>query len=117
MKRRRLFDIGLMRHRVSLYTITRRDDGSGGYDRDDPSTVTKLNDYWAHMQPVTAREREWGEQFTELTTHTCWLRYNKLVVPGMVLRFRGIDYYVESVYDPDNLQEFMLLTLREGGPL
>lgn len=116
MKKRRLFDIGRMRHRVSIYVVTRTDDGSGGFDREDPSGATKLNDYWAHIAPVTARERQWGEQFTEVTTHACWLRYNELVKPGMILRYRNVDYYIEQAYDPDNLQEWLLLALREGGP-
>jgi head-tail adaptor len=119
MKKRRLFDIGHMRHRISVYTVTRVDDGSGGFDRSDPSEATKIGDYWAHVQPVTARERQWGEQFTEVTTHTCWLRYHDAVasLEGGILRFRGVDYYIEQAYDPDNLKNFLVLTLREGGPL
>jgi SPP1 family predicted phage head-tail adaptor len=117
MKKRRLFDIGRMRHRVSVFHVNREDDGSGGFDRKDPvdNEVGPLV-LWAHIQPVTGRELQWGEQFTEVTTHACWLRYNVLVQPGMILRFRNVNYYIEQAYDPDNLQEFLLLTLREGGP-
>jgi hypothetical protein len=35
----------------------------------------------------------------------------------MILRHKGADHYIESVYDPDNLKEFIFLTLREGGPM
>ena len=114
--KRRLFDLGKMRHRVSVYVVDRDDDGSGGFDRQDPSGGTKLGDFWAHIAPVSAKERQWGEQFTEETTHHCWLRHNTLIEPGMILRFRNVDYYIEQAYDPDNLQEFLFLTLREGGP-
>ena len=113
----RMFDIGKLRHRVSLYAVTREDDGSGGFDRADPSGATKIQDYWANLEPVSAKERQWGEQFTEVTTHKCWLRYNTLVQQGMILRYRNVDYYIEQVYDPDNLQEWLFLTLREGGPM
>lgn len=115
---KRKFDIGKMRHRVSLYATTRVDDGAGGFTRSDPSGATKIDDYWANVEPVSAKERQWGEQFTEITTHKCWLRYNTLIADqeGMILRFRNVDYYVESIYDPDQLQEFLMLTLREGGP-
>lgn len=121
MKKNRLFDVGKLRHRVGLYATTRTDDGSGGFERSDPSGETKVQDYWAHIQPVTAMERQWGEQFTEQTTHSCWLRYNSLVKERMILRRyvpKGhIDYYIISAFDPDNLGEWMLLALREGGPL
>lgn len=117
MRFNRLFDIGKLRHRVSIYAVTRKDDGAGGFERQDPSGATKINDYWANIEPVSAKERQWGEQFTELTTHKCWLRYNPLVTEGMILRFRNVDYYVEQVYDPDNRQEWLILTLREGGPM
>jgi SPP1 family predicted phage head-tail adaptor len=113
----RLFDIGKMRHRVTLYTVTRVDDGAGGFERQDPSVPTELGTFWARVDPVSAKERQWGEQFTELTTHQCWLRYNAAVLPGMILRHKGADHYIESVYDPDNLKEFIFLTLREGGPM
>lgn len=113
----RLFDIGKLRHRVSLYAVDRQDDGSGGFDRQDPSGATKIQDYWARIEPVSARERQWGDQFTEVTTHKCWLRYNTLVQQGMVLRYRNVDYYIEQAYDPDNTQEWLFLTLREGGPM
>lgn len=118
MKNNRLFDLGKMRHRVSLYTVTRVDDGAGGFVRQDPASApTLIGTFWARVDPVSAKERQWGEQFTELTTHQCWLRYNAAVVPGMILRFRGVDYYVETVYDPTNLGEFLMMNLREGGPL
>jgi SPP1 family predicted phage head-tail adaptor len=113
----RLFDIGKLRHRVSIYEVTRTDDGSGGFDREDPSEDTLLGEYWARIDPVSARERQWGDQFTEVTTHKCWLRYNTLVKPGMTLRFRSVDYYIEQAFDPDNRLEWLYMTLREGGPM
>lgn len=119
--KRRLFDIGKMRHRIAIYAISRIEDGSGGYDRTDPSGPDLIGRYWCYIEPVGARERQWGEQFTELTTHRCWLRYNPLLKEGMTLRrtigSAIVDYYLESLYDPNNLQEFHLAMLREGGPL
>lgn len=114
----RLFDIGKVRHRVSLFFVNRKDDGSGGFDREDPidNEIAPLN-LWARIEPVSAKERQWGEQFTEVTTHKCWLRYNTLVQQGMILRYRNVDYYIEQAYDPDNTQEWLFLTLREGGPM
>lgn len=119
--KRRMFDIGKMRHRIRVYATNRVDDGSGGFDRSDPSGADHIGNYWCHIEPVTARERQWGEQYTELTTHRCWLRYNTLIKEGMTLRrvlgSSTIDYYVESMVDPDNLGEFLVLMLREGGPM
>jgi SPP1 family predicted phage head-tail adaptor len=115
--KRRLFDIGKMRHRISLYEITRTDDGAGGFERSDPSNPTKIGAFWGRIEPLTVRERTWSEQFTQVTTHSCWLRYNAQVQQGMIVRKGSIDYYVETVIDPNQLKEFMLLGLREGGPL
>lgn len=119
--KRRLFDIGRMRHRIKVYATNRTDDGSGGYTRSDPSGADHIGDYWCHIAPVSARERQWGEQYTEVTTHVCWLRYNTLIKEGMTFRRivndSYVDYYVEKLYDPDNLQEFHMVMLREGGPM
>ena len=115
--KRRLFDIGKMRQRVSLYTVTRTDDGAGGFTRTDPSAGTLIGTYWGNIDPVSARERQWGEQFTELTTHVCWLRWRSDVYETGIVRCSGVDYYVEKAYDPDRLKEFIVMTLREGGPL
>ena len=121
MSKRRLFDVGKMRHRIAIYGTNRVEDGSGGFDRGDPSGADLIGRYWGHVEPVSVKERQWGEQFTELTTHTCWLRYNTLVEEGMTLRRlfrdRHVDYYVEGMYDPNNLGEWLVLMLREGGPL
>lgn len=121
MKKNRLFDLGKMRHRIRAYTPTRQDDGSGGFDRQDPSAGTLIGTYWSYIRPVSSRERQWGEQFTERTSHVCWLRYNTSLTEGMIIQRdvggTTINYYVECLYDPDNLQEFHMLMLREGGPL
>lgn len=119
--KKRMFDLGKMRHRIRVFATHRVDDESGGYDRSDPSGADHIGDYWCHIEPVSARERQWGEQYTELTTHRCWLRYNTLLKEGMTLqRIIGdttVNYYLESLIDPNNLREFHLVMLREGGPL
>lgn len=119
--KRRLFDLGKMRHRVRVYATHRVPDGSGGFDRSDPSGSNLIGTYWCHIEPVSSRERQWGEQYTELTTHKCWLRYNTLIKEGMtlqrVIKSDVINFYVESMVDPNNLREFHLLMLREGGPM
>jgi head-tail adaptor len=119
--KRRLFDLGRMRQRVKIYNTTRVEDQSGGFDRSDPSADTLLGTYWAHVEPVSARQREWGEQYTEVTSHVAWLRYDTQLTDGMtigrVINAVEVFYYVEGCYDPNNLQEFTLLTLRQGGPM
>jgi head-tail adaptor len=119
--KKRMFDLGKMRHRIKVYATNRVDDGSGGFDRSDPSGADLIGEFWCHIAPVTSRERQWGEQYTELTTHIAWLRYNSLLKEGMTLRRiisdTTVDYYLERMIDPNNLREFSLLMLREGGPL
>lgn len=115
--KRRLFDIGAMRDRIEVHVVTRTDDGAGGFERADPSGATLLNKFWSKLEPVSARERQWSEQFTEVITHACWLRYNRLVTHGMIVIFKGEEFYVESAFDPDRRMEFLLLALRKGGPM
>lgn len=122
MSFRRRFDIGQMRHRIRVYATTRVDDGAGGFTRTDPSGADLIGKYWGHIEPINYRERQWGEQFTELTTHICWLRYNSLIKEGMTLmrtqRNANIEYYVQNAFDPDNgMNEYLMLALREGGPM
>ena len=121
MTKTRSFDLGKMRHRIAVYATERVEDGAGGFDRKDPSGSELIGRYWCHIRPVTAKERQWGEQFTEVTTHMCWMRYNTLIKEGMTFRriigSNQVDYYVESFYDPDQLQQYQIVMLREGGPL
>lgn len=117
----RLFDIGKMRHRIKIYNTVRADDGSGGFDREDPAPDNLYATRWGHIEPVSARQRQWGEQYTEVTTHVCWLRHDATITDGMtlgrVINGTEVFYYVEGTFDPDNLQQFTLCNLREGGPL
>lgn len=121
MKEQRKFDVGKMRHRIAVYAINRQDDEHGGFDRNDPTGGDLIGRFWCKIYPVMGMERQWGEQFTEVTTHMCWLRYNSLLKEGMLLRRiltdQTIDYYLERLVDPSNLKEFHVAMLREGGPL
>lgn len=115
--RYRRFDIGKMRQRISIYTTTRADDGSGGFSRLDPSEATKLKDCWSYIRPLTERERTWGEQFAEDVTHECWLRRDDAIRHGMTIRHGTVDYYVVTAVPMEGMDEFMRLTLRQGGPM
>lgn len=115
---RKGFDIGKMRHRARIKSVSRTDDGCGGTTRAD----TEADILAACFEPVRASERVWGGQFTQVITHQCWLRYNELIASGVTIErvissTRTISYYVVAVVNPDEQQRFMKLMLREGGPL
>lgn len=122
MKRRRLFDLGKMRQRVRVHEITRVEDGSGGFDRQDPAPATLIGTYWGCLEPVVSREAQWGEAFTEQTTHYCWLRCRSTIKPGQTAvidtpKLGTRYFYIESVLNPDVQGRYIMLMLREGGPL
>ncbi len=113
---RRKVDIGQMRHRVIVYDTTRVEDDAGGFDRKDPSDETKIATVWADVTPVSARERTWGGQHVENVTHKVLVRYNPLFQGGQTIVHKWEPMYVISVVDPDQLEEWMYLMVREGGP-
>jgi hypothetical protein len=65
----RLFDIGKMRHRVTLYTVTRVDDGAGGFERQDPSVPTELGTFW-RVLTQSVRRNVSGESNSPSSPHT-----------------------------------------------
>lgn len=109
-------DVGALRQRVSIYNITRVDDGAGGFTRSDPSGGTLIGTFWANLKPVGAKEITQASQHVERVTHMALVRYNSAFQDGQTLRHRGVDMYIVSVVDPDNLKEWLRLLLREGGP-
>ena len=110
-------DIGKMRHRVIVYAITQVDDGNGGFERSDPSVPTEIATVWANVQPMSAREQQWGMKFQEVVTHKILTRYNAAFLSGQQLRHDGKPFYIVSIVDTDQRKEFMTLMCREGGPM
>lgn len=110
-------DVGKMRHRISVYTITQVDDGNGGFERSDPSTATRIAFVWANVESISSREQQWGMKFQEVVTHKVLVRYNAAFLAGQQLRHDNRPYYIVSIVDPDQRKEFMVLMCREGGPM
>ena len=117
LRRNRLKDLGAFRQRITLYETTRVADDVGGFERVDPSDATKIDTFWGLLRPVVGRETSIAEQFTDVITHECWLRYGAPLEPGMILSEGGMYYYVSYFVDPDMMRRYWLAMLREGGPL
>lgn len=113
-KKRR--DVGKFRHRVKLYTATRVDDGGGGAARSDPSVGTLIDEVWADVAPMTAREQYWSQQLVENVTHTVKIRWRSEVLDGQFVVWGAVQLYIITAVDPTNLGEFLFLACREGGP-
>lgn len=110
-------DIGKMRHRVVVYAITQVDDGNGGFTRSDPSPATEIATIWADVQPISAREQQWGMKYQEVVTHRVITRYNALVLAGYPVKHDNRYLYIVDIVDTDQRKEFMTLICRDGGPL
>lgn len=110
-------DIGTWQHRAAIYKVTTVDDGAGGRVRQDTSDgSTLLGWVWCFIQPVSAKERVWGDQLTEQVTHYMMTRYREDIEQGSIIKWNNVEFYAETVTNPDGLKRFMKVQLRQGGP-
>jgi len=110
-------DVGKMRHRLTIYAITQVDDGNGGFTRSDPSVLTEIATVWGDIQPISAREQQWGMKYQDVVTHRANIRFDARFLPGQQLRHDGKPFYIVTIVDTDQRKEFMTLMCREGGPM
>lgn len=113
---------GRLNRRLSIYSLTRSDDGAGGFT----STETLAATVWADIRSATPSEVYAAGRLEQRLSHVALIRARPRAAPvaaqGMrvtwtdaLLRSRAA--YVEAVSDADEDGRTLRLDLREGGPL
>lgn len=112
MPRRKRF-IGRMRHLVTIKTVVRVEDEGGGFARAD----TDGDQVWVDIQPITASEVYRYQRLHQETTHVLIARRHSGLIQGVTVEYGTRNFYILTVIDEDQRDEFVVVLVREGGPL
>lgn len=112
MPRRKRF-IGRMRHLVQIKNVVRTEDEGGGFARAD----TNGDQVWVDIQPITASEVYRYQRLHQETTHALIARKHSGFETGVTVTYGARSFYVLTVVDEDQRGEFVVVLVREGGPL
>lgn len=95
--------IGDLRHRVTLESCTRSDDGIGGA----VETWGAIADVWAAVRPLSGDEREVADTLGGRVTHEVWIRYRAGVLAEMRFTGSGRTFEIRAVIDEGERRRFM----------
>jgi SPP1 family predicted phage head-tail adaptor len=88
--------IGALRHRLTLQSPSRADDGGGG------AVVTwqTVAELWAAVRPISGDERLRADAVSGRITHEVWIRHRADVVPAMRFTDGARTLEITAVLDP-----------------
>lgn len=89
----RQWKIGQIDQRISLQRSSDVDDGAGG----SVATWTEYAEVWAHVVPLSGREREQQQRAEATSNYLVVIRYRSDVVEGHKIRWRGRELNVRFV--------------------
>ena len=102
-------DAGVLRHRVSIETVTQTPAGLGG----STETWAEWRSIWAHIEPIRADMRERASQTDELVTHRIHMRQPLAITSEMRLRKGARTFSIDAIYDPDEAGCYWVVLARE----
>ncbi len=102
---------GQLRHRVDLRQKTENRDSSGQANAEYSTYAT----VWAKITPVSGRETEHADQISAETSHKVLIRYNSKVGKDQRVIFGTRILEIESVINPNERNEKLLLFCKEVG--
>lgn len=105
--------VGRMRHPIELFEPARTEDGQGGFTRGD----AKVLDAWAEIVVLKVAEVVQYDKLEQVRTHKANIRYDERFKQGMFITYDGRFFYIEGVEIKEERDRFMVLSLREGGPV
>ncbi len=88
---------GLLNRRIMLECQVRTPDVAGGANPEWKPTAR----IWAHIRPLSGRERLKHEKVRSRITHEVTLRYRKGLSPSMRFNDGGQIFAIHTVRDPD----------------
>jgi SPP1 family predicted phage head-tail adaptor len=109
-------NVGDLRHSVTIEQPVKTSDGQGGFTRSWSTYFTGF----AHIEPLSARERLFSNQKTAETSHKITMRYRMDKLPTIEMR---VNYTVGSttrifqisgVINTDERNRYMTLMCKEG---
>lgn len=102
-------NIGKLRHQVNLQILQENQDSYGEMKRDFATYKT----VWASIEPLQGRELEHAKQISAEVTHRITIRYLADVVPENRITKGERIFDIESVINPDERNEYLVLMCKE----
>lgn len=99
-----------MDHRITIETATHATDSQGGK----ATTWSTYATVWAELKPVSAGERNFGQQLEYQRSHKCNIRYLAGVTTAMRVIFDSRYFHIKGIRAPDEKKFFMILDLDEN---
>jgi SPP1 family predicted phage head-tail adaptor len=101
---------GALRHRVTIQSVTRVPNGSGGYT----TTWAPVGEVWAAVEPLEGRERIQAMQTDADVSHKVTMRYRAGVTAAMRVLHEGrvLDVVAPPI-DHEERHQSMVLLCRE----
>lgn len=88
---------GNLRHRITLQTLNKTEDGTGGYLENWSDVVT----VWAQVQPLNGTERYNWSQISNDIAYRVTIRYRPNITPDMRVKYGNKIFQIESIIDVD----------------
>lgn len=102
--------IGSLRQRVTIQTLTKTEDGVGGWNHSWADTVT----VWADLFPLSGGEIYKQGQVQSPVTHKCVIRYRTGVTTNQRITYGGNPYNIRAVLNLNERSEWLELHLESG---
>ncbi|MCF6199471.1 MAG: phage head closure protein [Hyphomicrobiaceae bacterium] len=94
---------GALRHRISLESMTKTDDGGGGV----AIIWEEIAPLWVAIKPLSGRERLGAGQYASRLTHEITLRYRTLALPEMRFRKGNRIFEITAVINVDEKSQWL----------
>lgn len=111
MMRVAFFDPGTLDKRVVLEAPVEISDGCGGLEL----SWSEVASIWASVQPIKPVVEQQAQQSTETLQHKVLIRFRTDVASGWRLRWNERLLDINSVYDPDERQRYLVCMTEEEG--
>lgn len=105
-----MLDPGVMRHRLTLETLSRATTAATGSQTHTWSTATTL---WAQVKPISGTEFQRGESQTAELTHIVTCRYRSAIAPDARFTWGSRTLEIVSVLNLDERNIWCECTCRE----
>lgn len=104
-------DVPSLRHRIEIQSVTRTEDGAGGFG---PRVWSKFTDAWASIDPVSAWEKFQASQMETPITHKIVMRYQPGIITAQRIKFGERYFNIVEVLNIEERNVFLKITAVEG---
>ncbi len=101
---------GELRQRIRIEQPVLSDDGLGGHARSWEEVTT----VWAHIHPVSRRERLVDGQLSSVVTHRIVIRYRSGITAAMRVLFGNRVFTIRAVIQPEHRKTTLEILAAEG---